>query len=138
MKRALRIIGRILGVLLLLVLLAVGYFRIKWGIESSRNMKLAGEAAPMLTEDALDVGDFGAFDGGGAMAPGMAINPGAVGALPEQPYTVWQVASLGLVLFLLLVGGMVGYDLARNLWLPEDQIVSGGVLKLILGLLGGG
>lgn len=96
------------------------------------------EAEPMLTEDAMDVGDFGAFDAGVAgMAPGMAINPGAVGALPEQPYTLYQVVSLGLVLFLLLVGGMVGYDLARNLWLPDDQIISGGILPTILNLVGG-
>lgn len=96
------------------------------------------EAEPMLTEDAMDVGDFGAFDTGvPGMAPGMAINPGAVGALPEQPYTLWQIVSLGLVLFLLLVGGMVGYDLARNLWLPDDQIISGGVLPMILNLVGG-
>lgn len=51
MKRALRIIGRILGVLLLLILLAFGYFRIKWGMESSRNMKLVGEPSPTLTID---------------------------------------------------------------------------------------
>lgn len=49
MKRVLRVIGRILGVLLLIILLAVGYFRIKWGIESSQNMKLAGETTPVLT-----------------------------------------------------------------------------------------
>ncbi len=95
------------------------------------------EAAPMMADDALDVQDFGGFDPGVAgMAPGVAVTPGGVGALPEQPYTLWQVASLGLVLFLMLVGGMVGYDLARNLWLPEGQTVSGGVLPLILNLVG--
>ena len=93
------------------------------------------EAAPMLTDDAMAVDDFGAFDAGAvAMAPGM---PGAVGgALPESPYTAWQVASLGLVTMLLGIGGLIAYDLARNLWLPEDQIITGGLLPSILSLFG--
>ena len=92
------------------------------------------EAAPMLTDDAMAVDDFGAFDAG-AMAAG-AI-PGAPGALPETPYTVWQVASLGLVTALLGFGGIVAYDLARNLWLPQDQIITGGLLPSIVSLFGG-
>ena len=92
------------------------------------------EAAPMLTEDAMAVDDFGAFDAG-AMTAG-AI-PGAPGALPESPYTVWQVASLGLVTALLGFGGIVAYDLARNLWLPQDQIITGGLLPSIVSLFGG-
>ena len=60
----------------------------------------------------------------------------STGGLPEQPYTLWQVLSLGAVVMLLGAGGMVGYDLARNLWLPEDQIVTSGLLKMILSLVG--
>ena len=93
-------------------------------------------AEPMLTEDAMDVGDFGGFEAGvPGMAPGM-VTPGTTGGLPEQPYTWGQVASLSTVVLLLGVGGMVGYDLARNLWLPEDQIVTSGMLKMILSLVG--
>ena len=96
------------------------------------------ESPTMLEDDSLDMGDFGGGFDAGLAAPGMAIATAAgAGALPEQPYTVWQIASLGLVLFLLLVGGMVGYDLARNLWLPEERIISGGVLPMIRSLLGG-
>ncbi|MEO0340182.1 MAG: glycoside hydrolase family 3 N-terminal domain-containing protein, partial [Bacteroidota bacterium] len=35
----------------LLGLLAFGYFRVKWGMTTSRNMKLAGDEAPTLTQD---------------------------------------------------------------------------------------
>ena len=93
------------------------------------------ESPPMLEDDALDVGDFGGFESG--MTPGIGVAAGGVAVMPEQPYTVWQVASLGLVLGLLLLGGMIGYDLARNLWLPEDQVISSGILPMIRGLLGG-
>ena len=95
------------------------------------------ESPTMLEEDSLDMGDFGGGFDGGIAAPGMAVTPVGAGALPEQPYTVAQVLSLSLVLGLLLVGGMVGYDLARNLWLPEERIISGGVLPMIRNLLGG-
>ena len=92
------------------------------------------EAAPMLTDDAMGVDDFGAFDAGPiGMTPGVV--PGS-GALPESPYTTWQIASLGLVTSLLGIGGMIAYDLARNLWLPEDQIITGGLLPSILSLFG--
>ena len=92
------------------------------------------EAAPMLTDDAMSVDDFSAFPAGD-MAVGAV--PGTVGALPESPYSGWQIASLGLVLSILTVGGAVAYDLARNLWLPQDQIITGGLLPTILGLFGG-
>lgn len=92
------------------------------------------EAAPMLTDDAMGVDDFGAFDTG-AMDPGMI--PGTTGALPESPYTSWQIASLALVAALLGLGGIIAYDLARNLWLPEDQIITGGLLPSIVSLFGG-
>jgi hypothetical protein len=95
------------------------------------------DAAPMLTEDAIDIGDFGAF---GAGIPGMATGmplPAGVGTLPAQPYSRLQIACLaGLCLFM-AVGALVGYDLARNLWLPENQIWTGGILNLISGLFGG-
>lgn len=49
MKKFLTVLGYVLlGILLLLILVGL-YFRIKWGIESSQNMKLAGPPAPTLT-----------------------------------------------------------------------------------------
>ncbi len=73
---------------------------------------------------------------GVGMGPGGAIMPGAVYAPPESPYTVWQIGSLVLALAILLPGAMVAYDLARNLWIPDDQVVQSGVMKILLSLVG--
>ncbi len=51
MKRFFKIIGYLIGAILLLVLIAFGYFRIKWGLTTSRNMKLVGAEAPTLSLD---------------------------------------------------------------------------------------
>lgn len=77
---------------------------------------------------------------GVGLAPVGVAGVGAAGpaALPEAPYSVYQVISLGLVAALLCVGAMIGYDLARNLWMSEDQIVNSGVLKFFLDMVGMG
>jgi len=79
--------------------------------------------------------DDGGFDSGMQYDGGMM--PAAVGpaALPEAPYTIWQVLSLGLVAFLLLTGGMIAYGLIQNLGLPNDEIVNGSVMNFFLGLV---
>ncbi len=59
----------------------------------------------------------------------------AAAAGPEINYSKWQLASLGLVASLLLAGSLVAYDLARNMWMPENQTVGRGVLKFFLGLV---
>ncbi|TMM59264.1 glycoside hydrolase family 3 protein [Maribacter algarum] len=48
MKKFLRITGKILGLLIVLLLLTYLIFWIKWKVQSSSNMKLAGEEAPTL------------------------------------------------------------------------------------------
>jgi hypothetical protein len=80
--------------------------------------------------------DDGGFDSGMQYDDGMM--PAAVGpaALPEAPYTIWQVLSLGLVAFLLLTGGMIAYGLIQNLGLPNDEVVNGSVMNFFLGLVG--
>ena len=79
--------------------------------------------------------DDGGFDSGMQYDGGMM--PAAVGpaVLPEAPYTIWQVLSLGLVAFLLLTGGMIAYGLIQNLGLPNDEIVDGSVMNFFLGLV---
>jgi hypothetical protein len=79
--------------------------------------------------------DDGGFDSGMQYDDGMM--PAAVGpaALPEAPYSIWQVLSLGLVAFLLLTGGMIAYGLVQNLGLPNDEIVDGSVMNFFLGLV---
>lgn len=49
MKKFLRITGKIIGGLIFLLLLVYLGFWIKWKVQSSSNMKLAGEEAPALT-----------------------------------------------------------------------------------------
>lgn len=49
MKKFLRITGKILGALIALILLTYLIFWIKWKVQSSSNMKLAGEPAATLT-----------------------------------------------------------------------------------------
>jgi hypothetical protein len=82
--------------------------------------------------------DDGAFDNGmnyqdGGMMMNAAVGPAA---LPEAPYTIWQVLSLALVAFLLVTGGMIAYGLIQNLGLPNDEIVNGSVMNFFLGLVG--
>lgn len=65
MKRFLTVLGYVLLGILLLLIIIVLYFRIKWGIESSQNMKLAGLPAPTLTIDGQtfrDLNKNGALD----------------------------------------------------------------------------
>ena len=96
------------------------------------------EAEPaMLVDSAISAEPVG-YDstvGAGAVPGGPAV--GAAPTLPEAPYTIWQVGGLILVLAILLPGAMVAYDLARNMWLPDDQLVSSGiVLDFLLGIIG--
>ena len=80
------------------------------------------------------------FDQAGVATTGAAVGGmGAAAMVPaavEAPYTIWQVIGLGFVAALLLVGGMIGYDIARNLWMPEDQVISTGVMKFFLEITG--
>jgi hypothetical protein len=86
----------------------------------------------MLDDPGFDSG-MGYQDAG---MPGAMIVPGAGAVIPEAPYSVWQVISLGLVAFLLLMGSMVAYNLAQNMWMPQDQVIGGSVLNFFLRLTG--
>ncbi len=91
---------------------------------------------PAMLEDSLGF-DADAYGMGGLAPAGMPL-PGGAAAMPEAPYTVWQVVSLGLVTVLLSLGVMLAYDMARNMWMPDDQVLNSGVLKLFLDLVGMG
>ncbi|MCH2183554.1 MAG: hypothetical protein MK108_16265 [Mariniblastus sp.] len=88
----------------------------------------------------LDASAFGAADAGnaglvpaGVGAPVMAGAP----ALPEAPYTLWQILALALVVIMLGAGAMVAYDLARAINQPEGQMIgSGAVLDFFLKMTG--
>ena len=92
-------------------------------------------AEPAMLEDSLGF-DADAYGTAGLAPAGMAA-PGTA-AMPEAPYTVWQVVSLGLVAGLLAIGAMIAYDLARNMWMPDDQVLGSGILKMFLDLVGMG
>lgn len=94
-------------------------------------------AQPAMLDDAGFDGGMGYDDGsmGGMLVPGAAA-VGGPAALPEAPYSLYQVLGLGLVTTLLLTGGMVAYNLAQNMWLPEDQVIGSGVLNFFLRLVG--
>ena len=89
---------------------------------------------PAMLDDPGFDGSMGYGDNSGMLAP--AGVPAGPAALPEAPYTVWQVVSLGLVATLLICGGMVAYNLAQNMWMPEESVIGGSVLNFFLDLVG--
>ena len=80
-----------------------------------------GLASP---EDALAMGSFGS----------------SAAALPEAPYTIWNIVSLVLISMLLILAGMMMYELLLNMWgfdKPIRQIqpsVDSWLMDSILGL----
>ncbi len=108
---------------------------------------ILGESGDFAQPAMLDDSDaFASPEGLGAyqdpaMAAGVAgamMVPGAAamgaGGLPEAPYSIFQVLSLGFVATLLTVGGMIAYNLAQNMWMPEDQVIQSSVLNFFLNL----
>jgi hypothetical protein len=58
----------------------------------------------------------------------------AAAALPEAPYTTWNIVSLSVCSVLLVVIGMFMYDLTRNMWSWEQATpVTSSLMDLILG-----
>ena len=89
------------------------------------------EAQPAMLDDTMG-GDLGGYD----PMEGQMMVPVGAAALPEAPYSLAQVISLGLVTALLMTGSMVAYSLAQNMWMPSDQVVNSGVLNFFLKLTG--
>ncbi len=58
MKKAIIILAKVLGAIVLLLFLTYGVFLIKWNMESNSNMKLAGEEAPRLNENGFEFRDL--------------------------------------------------------------------------------
>jgi len=100
----------------------------------------AGGMAAMLEED-LGAEPVGEFAG-----PGLAAQPGAQGAaltqpgaaLPEAPYSIWNVLSLALCVVVLIFGGWFTYDLMRNMWSwGGAHEVTSPMMDWIIGLIEG-
>ena len=94
--------------------------------------------------------DDHSFDGGGfdPTAAGM-VGVGVVGAAgaaaagtgrgiaaDEVTYSKWQIGGLVLTASALFLGSIVAYGTAQNLWLPDDAVVSSGLMKLFIDSLG--
>ena len=104
--------------------------------------------AAMLDEDlsaqpALDMGMGGPLVSSsvlgaqpGALAEGAALmQPSA--ALAEPPYTGWQIAGLSCCLVLLILCGMMMYDLLRSMWSWEQPFtINSQLMDTILGWIG--
>ena len=64
------------------------------------------------------------------------VEPSYVAEPPEHPYTIFQILSLGLVAMLCLVGMMICFDVCRNLWQPENELIAGSLLNFFSKALG--
>ncbi len=97
--------------------------------------------APMLEEDLVGatgagpmIAPFGAppISGPGEMPAAAAL---AATALPEAPYTIWNVISLALCLLILTITGMMMFDMIRNIWSWDSQaVLSSPIMDGIIGL----
>jgi hypothetical protein len=96
--------------------------------------------AAMLDEDlsaqpAVDLG-IGAPSAGvqpGALAEGAPLTQPAA-ALPEAPYSIWNVLGLALCVVLLAFCGMFMFDLVRNMWSWDSPYeVNSAMMETILG-----
>jgi excisionase family DNA binding protein len=110
---------------------------------------VGGTMAAMLEEDlaAQPIGDMGAMGQMGPLGPALVAQPEALiaggpaiqpleAAYPEAPYTGLQVGLLAACAVLLMLCGMMVYDLARNTWSWESPYaVSSGLMDAVLSLV---
>lgn len=71
----------------------------------------AAPAAPLGAAPAA-----GLFEPGAAAAAPLPAGAPVAIALPEAPYTGWNIAALGACLVLLILCGWVAFDLVMNMW----------------------
>ena len=108
---------------------------------------LAGGRAPMLDEDfaaepilGMEGVEMGSPLGAGPMGAPQDLAAGQplgaqVAALPEAPYTVWNIVSLVFCAIFLALAGMMMYDLVRNMWSwDKPGAVTSPLMEWILGL----
>lgn len=103
-------------------------------------------AATILGGESFDDHSFGGGDydpttagmvGAGVVgAAGMAAAGTGGIAAEEVSYSKWQIGGLVLTASALFLGSIVAYGTAQNLWLPDDEVVSSGLMKLFIDSLG--
>ncbi len=78
------------------------------------------ESAPVMLEDRF-----------------ATIDPSAaVAVVPETPYTIWNVVSLTAALLVVTLGTMVAFDVARNMWQPDDTNLNSTIANMFIRLTG--
>jgi hypothetical protein len=91
------------------------------------------------TEGGMLEEDFAEVAPAGAPAETAVTTTGAVVSVAssEPDYNAWNLMSLGFCLFLLALGGMMMFDLVRNMWSwNEPFAVNSTLMDGILGMLG--
>ncbi|NLF07671.1 MAG: hypothetical protein GX594_06790 [Pirellulaceae bacterium] len=117
------------------------------GDESATMVGSAGASmAAMLDEDisAQPGLDFGAAPAGAG--PMLGVQPGAMadgvtlaqtGYSFEPPYTIWQIIGLALCVIVLMLCGMMMFDLLRTMWSwNEPYSINSSLMDTILGWIG--
>jgi hypothetical protein len=109
------------------------------GMAAMLDEDLSAEPVDQMGIDAAlgdTIGTAPLSDQPGALTEGAPV--AAAVALPEMPYSVWNLLGLGLCTFLLIFCGMFMYDLLRNMWSwSTPYTVNSSIMDTILGWFGG-
>ncbi len=57
-----------------------------------------------------------------------------VAATPEVAYSALQVLALAACALIMLLGGIIAFEIARNMWMPDDQVLRTGLLQMLMDL----
>ncbi len=102
--------------------------------QSAATLLGEGQGVGMLDEDQVEPLE-GAMPAGGGAAAVAAAPQGAAGiimqqAVPEAPYSIWNVLSLFVCILLLCFTGMMMYDVVRQIWSWEGtHAVNSGLME---------
>ncbi len=111
---------------------------------SSGSQVIALEDSAIYTDDSTPTTLEGAEQTYDDAAPKMLDAPiqpeaavfGAVAPAPEAPYTLVNILSLALAFVVVLVGTMVAFDIARNMWQPTGITLSSTIADFFVNLGG--
>ena len=113
---------------------------------ASSSQVIALEDSAIYTDDSVPT-EFDATGGAGALLDGdsaFSVDSAeadndmevAYQTSEEVPYTLLNVLALAATLGFVAVGGMLSYDLARNMWQPSGMTLDGGVANWFIELAG--
>ncbi len=111
---------------------------------SSGSQVIALEDSAIYTDDSAPT-MLGAEDSVGfqetapAMLEDTSFQPAgvaAVAAVPETPYTLFNVLSLGLALVMVALGTVIAFDLARSMWQPADTNLTNTIANMFIQMTG--